>query len=313
MDNLEGLLEMYQNSGTTRDILNGLQKEGASRLLLSGMTGALECFVLTAVFKEHHVPHVFIAEDKEEAAYIQNTIDQFIPNQTVLFFPDSFKHPGSFEEIDINNVLIRTEAINKIYTAYNKKDLLITYPEALFEKVIDPTHLDKQKITIKKEEDLDQETLLEFLIEYGFERTDFVYEPGQFSIRGGIIDIFSFGNEWPYRVELFDEEVESIRLFNPNTQLSLKNIERVSIIPNISNRFGQEHKISLFEVFNKETVLWIKDVNHLVEKLAICENKARSFAEHIKNSDDEKLKTLLDERAFILPDTIISEFESRNI
>ena len=132
MDNLTGLLEKYQNSGKTIDILNGLREEGASRLLLSGMKGALECFVLTAVFKKYEGSHIFIAEDKEEAAYIQNTLDQFTPNQTVLFFPDSFKHPSSFEELDTNNVLIRTEAINKVFTAYNKKDILVTYPEALF-------------------------------------------------------------------------------------------------------------------------------------------------------------------------------------
>jgi len=157
------------------------------------------------------------------------------------------------------------------------------------------------------------DTIIEFLIEYGFERTDFVYEPGQFSIRGGIVDIFSFGNEWPYRVELFDEEVESIRLFNPTTQLSLKNIERVSIIPNVSNRFSQEEKVSLFKVFPKNAVVWIKDVDMLLEKLAACKEKAAAFAEQLKFSEDEALKKMLDDRAFIYPEQVIEEISELDI
>lgn len=309
MDNLIGLLDKYKSSQQTTDILTGLSKNQPSRLLLSGMTGAQECFVLSAIFQRSEQSLVFIAEDKEEAAYIQNTLDQLTPDQSVLFFPDSFKHPLAFEELDNNNVLIRTEAINKIFNGYQKKDILVTYPEALFEKVVDPTHLEKQKINIQKGEDLDIDTIIELLVEYGFNRTDFVYEPGQFSIRGGIVDIFSFGNEWPYRVELFDEEVESIRLFNPTTQLSLKNIERVSIIPNISNQFTQEHKVSLFKIFKQDSVIWIKDVDMLIERLSQCEEKTKHYSDLIQHSEDEHLKKLLDERAFILPGTVISELE----
>ncbi|NNE26815.1 MAG: transcription-repair coupling factor [Saprospiraceae bacterium] len=313
MDNLTGLLDLYANSEQSQKILSGLRQSEPYRVLLSGMKGAQECFALTSVFSKWDGSHIFIAEDKEEAAYIQNTLDQLIDNQSVLFFPDSFKHPLSFEEIDNNNVLIRTEAINKIYNGYNKRNILVTYPEALFEKVVDPKHLEKQKIDIQKGEDLDVDTIIAFLIEYGFARTDFVYEPGQFSIRGGIVDIFSFGNEWPYRVELFDEEVESIRLFNPTTQLSLKNIERVSIIPNISNRFSQEDKVSLFDIFKSNTAIWVKDVDMLLQKLTMCEEKARKFAQHILAGSDEELKKLLDDRAFILPGEIIDRFTDKHV
>ena len=233
MDNLERLIQKYIASDQTRKIVTGLSEEQPSRLLLTGMVGAQECFVLSSIFKSTKKSHVFVATDKEEAAYIQNTLDQITTEQSVFFFPDSFRRPAFFEELDNNNVLVRTESINKIAAGYHPKEILITYPEAIFEKVVDPKHLESQKINIAKGEDLDVDTIIEFLVDYGFERTDFVYEPGQFSIRGGIVDIFSFGNEWPYRVELFDEEVESIRLFNPTTQLSLKNIAKVSIIPNV--------------------------------------------------------------------------------
>jgi len=204
VDNLERLIQKYNSSEQTKAIVTGLESDQPSRLLLTGMVGAQECFVLASIFQSSTKSHLFIASDKEEAAYIQNTLDQITTNQSIFFFPDSFRRPAFFEELDNNNVLIRTESTNKIAARYHKNDVLITYPEAIFEKVVDPIHLESQKINIAKGEDLDVDTIIEFLVEYGFERTDFVYEPGQFSIRGGIIDIFSFGNEWPYRVELFD-------------------------------------------------------------------------------------------------------------
>lgn len=309
---MEALLDRFAQSGQTEDIISSLAAQQPSRLLLSGLTGAQDCFVLSALFNKTPYSHIYIASDKEEAAYIQNSLDQLIDSQSVLFFPDSFRRPAMFEELDNNNVLVRTESVNKIHSDYQNREILVTYPEAIFEKVVDPGLLDKHRIIINKSENLDLDTLIELLVEYGFTRTDFVYEPGQFSIRGGIVDIFSFGNEWPYRVELFDEEVESIRLFNPTTQLSLKNISRVSIIPNISKQYGQEQKVSLFKIFDPNTCLWIKDVNLLVEKLQNCEKRAEEYSGQVMHTEDEALKRILDERAFIFPDQIIEELSSYN-
>ena len=313
MDNLERLLAAYTGAEQLKNLKDGLDDKQPSRLLLSGMIGAQECFVLAALFSNSQKSQLFIATDKEEAAYIQNTLDQIIESQTVLFFPDSFRRPGLFEEVDNNNVLVRTESINKLSAGFHKAEVMVTYPEAIFEKVVDPVHLESQKIQIAKSENLDIDTIMEFLIEYGFERTDFVYEPGQFSIRGGIIDIFSFGNEWPYRVELFDEEVESIRLFNPTSQLSIRNIERVAIIPNVSNRFSQDQKVSLFKVFDTDACIWIKDVDMLLEKLTACMDKAGAYAEQVRHTEDEDLKKLLDERAFIQPGQVIGEMNAHDI
>ncbi|NBU51005.1 MAG: transcription-repair coupling factor [Chitinophagia bacterium] len=313
MGNYEGLLEKYKNSGGAADIISGLSTDKPSRLLLSGMAGAQECFVLAALFKLTDFSHIILASDKEEAAYIQNTLDQLIESQSVLFFPDSFRRPAMFEELDNNNVLVRTESVNKIHSNYHKREILVSYPEAIFEKVVDPSILDDKKIIIEKSESLDVDTMIELLVEYGFIRTDFVYEPGQFSIRGGIIDIFSFGNEWPYRVELFDDEVESIRLFNPTSQLSLKNISRVSIIPNISNQFGESHKVSLFRIFDKNTCVWIKDVNLLIEKIENCEKRAIEFAGHVNHTEDEGLKRILNEKSFVYSSQIIKELSAYNV
>src|SRR5690606_20257745 len=134
----------------------------------------------------------------------------------------------------------------------------------------------------------------------GFDRVDFVFEPGQFSIRGGIIDIFSYGNDWPYRVELFDEEVESIRTFDPTTQLSKLKVAKVSIIPNVNTRFSKDQKVSVFSVLPKDTVIWIRDLQILLDKLQMCFEKTERFAQTISSIDESELAALFRERAFIL-------------
>jgi transcription-repair coupling factor (superfamily II helicase) len=175
------------------------------------------------------------------------------------------------EEIISSQVMERTEAVNKLYnnglTGYQKASMIaVTYPEALVESVISPASVSKQQIQIKKGEDLGVEGLISLLVDIGFDRVDFVYEPGQFSIRGGIIDIFSFGNEWPFRVELFDEEVESIRLFDPLTQLSQRNLSLINIIPNVQTHFDQSAYISLFEAIPAATWLWIIEPGFIIDR-----------------------------------------------
>ena len=313
MENLAALLKKYQEDEKTDLLATHCEASTPARIMIEGMVGAQDCFVLAALFSKNQYSQIFIANDKEEAAYFQNTLDLIIDNPKVHFFPDSFKRPMSYEELNNMNVLERTESINRISHQNGKGAIVVTYPEAIFEKVVDPKLLDANKILIAKGEDLDVDTIIEVLVEYGFERVDFVYEPGQFSIRGGIVDIFSYGNEWPYRIELFDEEIESIRTFNPTTQLSLKNIERVSIIPNINSGFKQEQKVPLFSVFNENTVVWIRDVDIVIDKLQQCFEKVEDFAKSINSSTEEELKKVFDERAFIYPNEIMTSLEDFNI
>ena len=313
MENLAALLKKYQEDEKIDLLATQCEASTPARIMIEGMVGAQDCFVLAALFSKNQYSQIFIANDKEEAAYFQNTLDLIIANPKVHFFPDSFKRPMSYEELNNMNVLERTESINRISHQNGKGSIVVTYPEAIFEKVVDPKLLDANKILIAKGEDLDVDTIIEVLVEYGFDRVDFVYEPGQFSIRGGIVDIFSYGNEWPYRIELFDEEIESIRTFNPTTQLSLKNIERVSIIPNINSGFKQEQKVPFFSVFNENTIVWIRDFDIVLDKLQQCFEKVEDFAKSINSGTEEELKKVFDERAFIYPNEIMSSLEDFNI
>jgi transcription-repair coupling factor (superfamily II helicase) len=185
---------------------------------------------------------------------------RLIENKDILYFPDSFKRPQQFDELNNNNILIRTESVNRLIHPNSKAELMVTYPEALIEKVVTAEKLNEQCLRLAIGENFDDDFAIDLLIEFDFERVDFVYEPGQFSIRGGIIDIFSYGNEFPYRIELDDDSIESIRTFDPNSQLSQKKIQSISIVPNAQTYFGNEFKIPFTQILPANTVFWVKDM-----------------------------------------------------
>ena len=311
MKNLQRLLELYTTDSRVQEIAEALNSDTPTRLQLVGMVGAQEAFVLTGIFLSKDSSHVFVAADKEEAAYLQNSLETLFDKKRIHFFPDSFKRPMYFDALNGTNALQRTETINKLSRSKAKGEILITYPEALFEKVVAPEVLNKEKIDIATNAEIDVDFITEILVTYGFSRQDFVYEPGQFSIRGGIVDIFSYGNEYPYRVDLFDNEVESIRTFDPITQLSVRNIAQVTIIPNINTQFDQDQKVSLFRVLPENTVLWLRDYQVVLDKLQTCFEKAEEFAEtSLMLLEEEDLKALFKDRAFIRPNQVIEEIQS---
>ncbi|MDC1308490.1 DEAD/DEAH box helicase, partial [Saprospiraceae bacterium] len=311
--NLEALVSRYKEDTRTKKINEFLQKDTPSRIRLEGLVGAQESFVLSATYLLSPRVYIYIAIDKEEAAYLQNTLEAIHDASDVMFFPDSFKRPMQFEEMNNSNILQRTEVVNKLRIKSSKPRIVVSYPEALFEKVVNPAILEANKIVITKDEKLDVDTMIEILVDYGFIRTDFVYEPGQFSIRGGIIDIFSYGNEWPYRIELFDDEVESIRTFNPINQLSVQNIATVSIIPNINIKFKQNQKVPLFDVLDANSVVWVKDFDVLLDKLQICFDKCEEFAKVLKTREDSELKQAFEERAFIYPNETMAAISDHHM
>lgn len=313
MSNIKELVDKYEKDRHVREINSLTSGTTPTQIQLQGLVGALDCFALAGAYQSQKRSHIYIAADKEEAAYVQNTLQSLFENKNIHFFPDSFKRPLQYDELDKNNILIRTETINKIHNAKGKNQILVSYPEAIFEKAVDPTLLDKDKISIEKNTTLDINTMIELLVMYGFDRVEFVYQPGQFSIRGGIIDIFSYGNEWPYRIEMFDIEVESIRTFHPTTQLSVQEITSVSIIPNINNKFSQDQKISIFKVFGTDTCVWLKEPDLLVEKLQICFEKVEEYANSIAVKSEEELREIFNERAFIYPTKIVEELADFNI
>jgi transcription-repair coupling factor (superfamily II helicase) len=266
--NLQVLQGLYQNDIRLKQIAAGISLPDTKiRACLDNLRGSSINFIGTAIWQMSDANHVFILNDKEEAAYFHNDLEHLTNALDICFFPDSFKRSGNFSELNSSHVMLRTEALTKFSSKTVHKKILVTYPEALFEKVVNPSTLSGNMISIKVSETIDVDGLLEKFVSIGFKREDFVYEPGQFAIRGGILDIYSFGNEHPYRIELFGNEVDSIRIFNPETQLSERKLLQVSIIPNIETKFDSEDKISLLDYLPENTVIWAKDFDFTIGRL----------------------------------------------
>ncbi len=320
MSNLQHLLEAYRKHPAVVKIAQNLENQSTPlRLQLAGLTGAQESFVLSATAllrRPKTSTHLFIANAKEEAAYRHNDIDGLLPDQAVYFFPDSFKRPAFFDDLHPTQMLQRSELVSKVTGSTGvagQSTIIVTYPEALFEKVVKPEILLKSRIEIQQGEKLDVDFVMQVLIEYGFERTDFVYEPGQFSIRGGIVDLFSYGNELPYRIELFDDEVEKIKTFDPLTQLSQQQLSRVAIVPNLNTRFRQDQKVSLFQVLPKDTVIWIRDLQFLVDRLQYCFERAELFAGKLNALDTAELRDIFRDRAFLYPGDVSEDIAEHSL
>jgi transcription-repair coupling factor (superfamily II helicase) len=318
--NIDHLSARFLELPQIGQLVKQLERAAGSRLRVSGLIGAQGAFVVAGTFAAQRkvrkaVYHLCIAETKEEAAYFQNDLATVVHADWIYFFPDSFKRPAFFDDLNPTQMLQRSEVVNKITSPGTQSTgcILVTYPEALFEKVVSPEILHKNRIDINVGEQLDSDFMIEVLVNYGFERTDFVYEPGQFSIRGGIIDLFSYGNDLPYRIELFDNEVETIRVFDPLTQLSQSKLEQVSIVPNLNTRFNQDQKVPLFSILPNDTVIWIRDVQFLIDRLQYCFDKVDQFAQKVSSYDTSELREIFRDRAFVFPGSVLESIGDKSV
>lgn len=276
---VQDLLEQYQNTPRLFQLADRLTFAQPQKIYLQHLQGSAAEFVVASAFLHPSLAqanHLIILNDAEEAAYFHNTLENLTGALDIFYFPSSFKNRKNYQLLNSSHVMLRTEALTKIAAGGNKK-VLVTYPEALLEKVVLPATLSSNIIHIKSGDTIDTGDLLLKLADYGFERTDFVYEPGQFAIRGGILDIYSFGNEKPYRVELYGNEVDSIRIVDPETQLSERKLLQVSIIPNVDTQFKSTDRISLFDFLPENSVLWIQDYELCKEKLTEAEEDLHNF------------------------------------
>ncbi len=286
-----------------RELSALLDQKEKQNIIVGGLCGSRDSFLLLSSFLHSPKPNIVICTDKEEAAYIQNDIEQFFPDVKVSFFPDSFRRPRFFEELDSFQTQQRIDTIDKIYK--DPSSIIITYPEAIFEKMISGSAIEKSRMEFSVRHKLDLDDILEKLNEYGFLRTDFVYEPGQFSVRGGILDVFSYASELPYRIELNDDVVESIRTFDTITQLSKQNIARFSIIPNMHSDYESESKQSVFSLFPQNSVVWIHDVHAAAESLNACFEGANRLADKMKHYHEDQQINFIQKKEFITTDDFL--------
>ncbi|MEJ7829139.1 MAG: transcription-repair coupling factor [Segetibacter sp.] len=308
--NLQHLLDKFQNNSRLFSLADRLTFSQPQRIWLKNLQGSSSQFVVASIFNNSataDLNHLIILNDAEEAAYFHNTLESLTNALDLFYFPSSFKNRKNFKLLNSSHVMLRAEALMKLSAGGNKK-IVVTHPEALFEKVVLPKTLSGNTIQFKTNDTINLDGLLELFVMYGFERTDFVYEPGQFALRGGILDIYSFGNEKPYRIELFGNDIDSIRIFDPETQLSERKLMQVSIIPNVDTQFTSGEKVSLLEFLPANTVVWIEDWQFAKERIITQEEDLEFFLELQKEGTNKKQDFDEDDETKILKDVSSADF-----
>lgn len=288
------ITQKFNGLSQMSDLQNALEQpeELFAKIHAKGLVGSALSFVIANTFKQLDRPFLLIFNDKEEAAYYLNDLEQLIGDKNVLFYPGSYRRPYQLEETDNANVLLRAEVLNRI-NSRKKPAVIVTYPDALFEKVVTRKELDRSTLKISLGDQLSIDFVNEVLFEYKFKRVDFVTEPGDFSVRGGIIDVFSFSNDEPYRIEFFGDEVDSIRSFDVETQLSTDRVKKIAIMPNVENKKLQEVRASFLDYIAQKTLVFVKNIDLLSAQLDKLFGKAeeafKNLSEEIKHQAPQEL------------------------
>lgn len=242
---------------------------------LRGLVGSGVSFRMAAAFQNNDQFLLLVLDDAEQAAYFLNDFEQLLSENEVLYFPASYRQPYALETTDNANILLRAEVLKKLSTS-KKPRVVVTYPQAVFEKLISPRTLKRIGLTLNKNSVVTLSNLNERLFEMGFERVDFVAEPGEFAVRGGIIDVFSFAYQHPYRIEFFDDTIERLSSFHVEDQRSVTGYDTIEILPDTSNIESTDQRKTILEFFPSNSSFLFGNLDWITHRLKIFFNKAKT-------------------------------------
>ncbi len=304
--NIREIIHRYKDDPRIAELGQALNSGKNPKIHLKGLVGSSDAMLATALYFFQHQPAVFVLSDREEAAYFLSDLENLLQKE-VLFFPGSFRKSFDFTQPDSSMVLQRAEVLNELKYQSEFGKLVVTYPEALCEKVIDRTALEKNTLEIAKGNKLDIDFMADFLSGYEFDRVDFVYSPGQFAVRGGIVDIFSFSHQRPYRVEFFGDTIESIRDFEIEDQLSVNHFEEITIIPNVQAKVLGDHKISLLEYVDSTSQIWFKDVQLTLDVIERGCKKSVELWKALSETDKQQNPEWIDPKFQFIDDKLLAD------
>jgi transcription-repair coupling factor (superfamily II helicase) len=291
---VNNLLDIFSSHPTCQKLIDTLSDiDKKEHIYISGLKGSSKSILFSNVVRKSNNCHLVILPDKEQAYYFANDVIQCIESSRVFVFPSSYKHPGQNTVIDQSAIIQRSEILNFFSQQSEHYSVVVTYPEAFAEKVIATNILSKNTLTINKGEKYNIQFIRELLEEYGFQRSDFVYEPGQYSIRGSIVDVFSFSTRFPFRIDFLGNEVDSIRSFDIESQLSIDKLEKVHILPNIQQISPSENRVTLLEYLPSNTWLWLSDSVLIEESIHSLEEKQWQILEEDIDQTQPEVPILL--------------------
>jgi transcription-repair coupling factor (superfamily II helicase) len=301
---LSELLKIFSDHTGLRQLQDWL-KYPKETLTLKGLSGSSAA--LAGASDNNHFKHLFVLYDKEDAGYFYHDLTQLLGEDRVFFLPSTYKRSPEFGQPDNNNIILRTEALEQLQSS-DLQCLVVTHTEALLEKVPTRQEITDQSMTIRTADRLDLSFVADFLEEINFQRVDFVYEPGQYSQRGSIVDVYSFSNEDPVRIDFFGDEVESIRTFDIENQLSKKTLNTFTILPNLtSKQHPGKAYISLPSFLDNSTRVWMESPYQVIDKASDIYRKV--VRKHEKDEDsEEKTQGLPSPEELINPEEFSSEF-----
>jgi transcription-repair coupling factor (superfamily II helicase) len=279
-------LKYFQGQKNFKKIVEMLNTPPGEKIHLKGLIGSAKTILLANLFQKSTKSFTILLNDREEAAYFYDDLNNLGLTENTLFFPSSFKRSVQYGQTEQENIVQRTEVLNKI-SQNQKPHIIVTYPEALVETVISQSGLKTNTLGVRKGDKISTDFINEFLYEYGFERVEYVYEPGQFSVRGSIVDVFSFSNEDPYRLDFFGDEVESIRSFNIDNQISKDSLENITIVPNIQNKDISGVTVSFAEFFQTENIWFGNNLNQFFDHVNEIHRQAILANSTTENIQDE--------------------------
>lgn len=269
---IKELQQIYTKHPALPGLSSLLEDNEIKTIYLKGMNASCASFFASSFIENKPFTSVFLLNDSEEAGYFYHDIVQANGDKHVLFFPSSYRRAIKYGQKDAANEILRTEVLSKL--EQNEPVSIVTYPEALAEKVVSRQTLNQQTLTLATGKQYETEAITKKLTDYGFEHVDYVYEPGQFAMRGSILDVYSFASEYPYRIDFFGDEIDSIRTFEVETQLSKEKKNSVSIVPELGQ--ATESEISFLEFIPQDTLLWVKDLLWIKERIQAIHDESLS-------------------------------------
>lgn len=304
----DSLKEAFADHSVAMELKMLLRDADSGHFKINGLVGSGLSMFVQGVISHLRGSHLIVANDREEAAYLHNDFLSILPENKLHFLPASSRTPYREDKTNDVDVLQRTEALDAV--THRKEVIVITYPEALSERVVTRKELKSKTLDIKVGDEIPREFINELLDEYKFEHEDFVAKPGDYAIRGGIVDIFSYNHDLPYRIEFFGDEVDSIRTFDPATQLSDHNYKKISIVPDVRNQVLIENRINVLDFFTPSTTLWFKDVQFTLDRI---EKEFNLAVELYPKTDQKETVQLPPEELFIWGKKVLEIIESRKI